>query len=82
MSQVDSKPAYFLGIHPALFRCGEVARIDGVELVGTRICYRLVFQDQTVDYSPILNSDFTGSGGEGYFYQILDEEGARQHGWK
>lgn len=66
--------AYFIARHPSLFRVGQAARIVGVVFANGRPCFHLRYADGVEDDTPIVNEDFTGQGGLGYFYDIVPEE--------
>jgi hypothetical protein len=65
--------AYFIARHPDLFRVGQPARIIGVVFANGRPCFRVRYADSMEDDTPIVNEDFTGQGGLGYFYDIVPE---------
>lgn len=67
-------PMYFIARHPDLYRPGKAALIVDIRTVNGRSCFHLRYADGVEDDTPIVNEDFTGRGGLGYFYDIVPEE--------
>lgn len=63
---------YYIARHPDLFRPGQLAIIIDTRLVNGRECFHVIYSDGVQDDSPIENEDFTGKGGAGYFYDLLE----------
>lgn len=68
-----AKAAWFVAIHPDMFRCGQSALILGVVMVNERPCFRVRYADGVEDDTPIVNEDFVGTGGLGSFYNITNK---------
>lgn len=66
-------PAYFVPLHPDMFRSGRSALIVGVLMMNGRPCFHLRYPDGVEDMTPIENEDFIGKGRLGVFYEIKGE---------
>jgi len=58
-AMMNSRKAYYVGLHPALFRAGEKAEIIAVRMftpeggLPERACFVLRYKDGTIDFTPI-----------------------------